>query len=235
MSKTIGIVTSSFKFNTRPNLYGLHSMYVEYFRQFGNVILIDAGNNGVVPVDLLVLPGGADVNPVRYGEVPSTHTGNPNVQLEYFDTHILPKYIKENIPIFGICRGHQSFAVHMGCKLDQHITQEYSSSPNERGKLVDTIEFTDIEQPVDITTYRRKLYKNSSREGFYYKVNSIHHQAVSDKDFNSNKCYVIARNVIYNNIEAMGYDYPAFTVQWHPEEMNCTYSAKLINKLLYNN
>lgn len=83
----------------------LNQAYVTYFRQFGEVILIDPANQNVQDVDLLVLPGGADVNPLNYNEFPHALTGKPNLAIEYFDKFILPKYIESNTPIFGICRG----------------------------------------------------------------------------------------------------------------------------------
>ena len=62
------------------------------------------------------------------------------MELEYFDTVMLQKYIDAGVPIFGICRGAQTMIAHFGGKLDQDYPQKYSS-PN-RGELVDTLKFT---------------------------------------------------------------------------------------------
>lgn len=79
--------------------------YRKYFEKFGKVQIISCLNPNVYNVDLLVLPGGADVNPVSYLAPPSPYVGSPNLAYEWFDKVMLPKYIAHKIPIFGICRG----------------------------------------------------------------------------------------------------------------------------------
>jgi len=89
--------------------FGNNAAYIEFARQYGNVILIDPTNEEVMPVNLLLLPGGRDVNPVRYGEAPSIYTQPSDPQYEWFYTQVFPKYIKaavENkVAVYGICAG----------------------------------------------------------------------------------------------------------------------------------
>lgn len=98
--KIIGIVGHS----TGENTFGTRKSYMEYFSQFGNVVILSPSDK-VVDLDLLVLPGGEDVDSSRYGQKPSFFNTAPNGYFEYFDKVMLPQYIEKNTPIFAICRG----------------------------------------------------------------------------------------------------------------------------------
>jgi len=88
-------------------------------------------DNIYTDLDLLILPGGADVDPLRYNQKPYYYTQNPNIHYEYWDRFVLPTYIENRIPIFGICRGFQTLNVHYGGSLSQHISQAYSSKSRD--------------------------------------------------------------------------------------------------------
>lgn len=243
MSKTIGIVTHITDPSGNTPSFGLNAAYLQYFRQFGNIILIDSCNTDVIKgLDLLVLPGGRDVNPIRYGESPHVKTQNPDIQYEFFDEKVLPKYIKEKTPIFGICRGFQTLNVFFGGKINQDIWQDYSG--NERGKLVDTLCLNPI-QPVEIKEEwinGSKKWGDKTLTGLHLKVNSLHHQGVFAKPKGkfevtlSDEFYQLAYNLNYGNTEAICHKkLPIIAVQWHPEEMMVDiYSELLINRLLNN-
>lgn len=185
-------------------------------------VILYPGANMDPSIDLLILPGGADVDPARYNEVPRIFTGNPNVHLEYFDLNFLSKYIEAGVPIFGICRGHQTLNVHFGGKLVQNLLHhEYSS---ER------------------TDYAHKVKPTANMpDNIYYNVNSMHHQAVAavapgfiplltHESFKAKK-----EDLAYSDhtIEAMIHkDGKIVSVQWHPEEIFDAFSLKMIEDLL---
>ena len=240
--KSIGILTHITDPTGNTPSFGLNAAYLRYFRKFGNVIMIDPGSDSVVDVDLLVLPGGRDVNPIRYGEVPDLKTGHPDIHYEWFDTYMLQEYINRKIPIFGICRGLQTLNVHFGGKLNQHIFQDYSGE--DRSKLVESIKLFD-QQPVKVkdqwitgkVTWGGKVVDNQ-----LLKINSLHHQGIYDTHSHfektiSSEMIPLAKNTSYGNIEAiMHKELPIIAVQWHPEEMgNDPYSELLINHLLMLN
>ena len=90
------------------NSFGVTLPYAEFITNvLGGELHILSPYNGDIrrDLDLIVLPGGYDVNPLRYDELPWFSTQNPNVILEAFDNFFLKKYIEANTPIFGICRG----------------------------------------------------------------------------------------------------------------------------------
>lgn len=74
--------------------------------------------------DLVIFPGGADVDPALYGEKPhmSVHTeeGLDEAEMEVYE------HCKKNgIPMLGICRGAQFLHVMNGGKLYQDVDNHY--------------------------------------------------------------------------------------------------------------
>ncbi len=212
-----------------PTTFGITKPYMSFLSHFGEVIIISPWDNEVRDLDLLVLPGGPDVDPLRYlepGDEWNLNTGQPCMIRERFDHILLPQYINQRTPILGICRGHQSLYVQMGGKLIQHMNHE--SNGEDRSKLVHEIKFDNLELFPGIANFvKNKIGKKP------YKVNSIHHQA-TDETSKPEIATVIARHSIDDTVEAITYwpNYPAHTFQWHPEEIWDNVSYILINHLL---
>jgi len=93
--------------------------YNDLFSKYGDVV--NAGLRFNPDIEFLVLTGGADVDPARYGAKREKQTSDPDPWKEKFDTELLPLYIEKGIPIAGICRGHQTLAVNQGMSLTQHV------------------------------------------------------------------------------------------------------------------
>ncbi len=222
--KLIGLVMTKHHYSQSPNKAGTNAAYVEYFRQFGNVIMIDVAIQEVLPLDLLVLPGGADINSMTYGQVPSFNTGRGDTMYNYFDEYMLQKYVEANIPIFGICRGSQALYAHFG---GNHYIQHRDIEVSEpRSEFIDTLIFKN-------TNFKRTntIRKDNSK---VFMANSIHHQCYMPKSF-PNELKILATSKEYGNVEAFRHKtLPIAGVQYHPEETNCAFSTYLINKLLKN-
>ena len=145
----------------KPNeAFGLTLPYIIWAEQFGEVQIL-THKQFDPSIDLLILPGGADVDPKRYEANFDWYAGKPNMFLEDFDKYMLPKYIDEGIPIFGICRGMQSLAVHFGGRMNQHLFYHKTSKDTS-----------------DIDTHGLKSKFTGKQVDF--KVGSWHHQAVAD-------------------------------------------------------
>ena len=78
------------------NAWGVTKPYLHYFSQFGQVEILTPRKD-VVNGDLLVLPGGADVNPHRYNQEPSFYTSNTDVFKQYFIDQNLEQYLGKMI------------------------------------------------------------------------------------------------------------------------------------------
>lgn len=234
--KKIGIVMKYITMKNNTKSLGVEHAYTKYFSQFGNVVHINPFNQTVENVDLLVLPGGRDVYPLRYDAIPDDECGVPDFSFEYFDTYVLPLYLGAEVSVFGICRGMQTLYVAAGGEMVQHVDHPVSSPRSNR---MEALQFMD-EQPVDIDLEKWnsvKEYKNNGktyyRHGYY--VNSIHHQ-VCDMEACPDNIQVLATSKVYKTLEAFMYtDKPVIGVQWHPEEAKDQYSEMLIMNLLTAN
>jgi gamma-glutamyl-gamma-aminobutyrate hydrolase PuuD len=84
----------------------------------------DAGAAAEVlaPFDGLVLAGGADVDPARYGQDPHPSVYGVDASLDTFEIALVEAALEADIPLLAICRGHQVLTVALGGTLDQHIT-----------------------------------------------------------------------------------------------------------------
>lgn len=71
--------------------------------------------------DLIVLSGGVDIDSRLYGEPPSKYNQNPNIARDALCLDLWKLSRERNIPVLGICRGHQLIAALKGIKLIQHI------------------------------------------------------------------------------------------------------------------
>lgn len=180
--------------------------YFQFAERFGNVTFVTPFDSEVRnDLDLLILIGGADVHPYRYGQpkIP-WQTQNQNTNLEYFDMTLLPKYIEAQVPIFGICRGLQTLNVHFGGTLIQHV--EEPNSGMARGKLVHPV------YDVDTKTV--------------YGVNSLHHQVIGKLGENLSTTLMSfskkkKQDAKPRYIEGIRHDFlPIAAVQFHPEELD---------------
>jgi putative glutamine amidotransferase len=73
------------------------------------------------PFDALLLTGGGDVDPRRYGEKPHARTYGVNETRDRTEWAALDRAAELGVPVLGICRGSQLMAVHNGGRLKQHI------------------------------------------------------------------------------------------------------------------
>lgn len=137
-----------------PELY--MSVYVATknkweYAQFAEWLVRGSCYSALTPeeADLVIFTGGADVDPLLYGEK-SHHTTRIDPVRDTDDMALYSKCAAQGIPMMGICRGAQFLAVMNGFKLYQDIN-------NHNG-------------PHDVwDVHNRKLLKN---------VSSVHHQAV---------------------------------------------------------
>jgi putative glutamine amidotransferase len=75
----------------------------------------------VARLDGLVIAGGPDVEPVRYGAEPHPRTGPPARARDAWELALIDAALAAGIPVLGICRGMQLLNVALGGTLVQHI------------------------------------------------------------------------------------------------------------------
>jgi putative glutamine amidotransferase len=202
--KRIGIVGSKFE-----NGFGVGLHNIEYMHGFGNVHIIMPWEEFNDKLDMIYLPGGLDVNPATYGQLPGFRTSNTDVFKQFFLEHRLKNYVDAGTPIFGVCLGFQQLNVFFGGKLIQD--NPFHAQSTDRGVAAHKV----------ITSMGDEFY-----------VNSHHHQCVTRKNLSS-ELEVLAMSLTGGVVESFKHkQLPIVGVQWHPEEYFDSFSDSQIKSLL---
>jgi putative glutamine amidotransferase len=154
--------------------------------------------------DGLLIPGGGDVNPARYGQ---ENHGSIYImdQLDSLQLSMIDDFVKSNKPVLGICRGHQVINVYFGGTLIQHLptSERHSRGIDEPDKVHGCIAVPG--------SWLSSLY------GTEFMHNSAHHQAV---DRPGSGLVIDSHAAEDGIVEAMHHaELPVYSVQWHPERM----------------
>jgi putative glutamine amidotransferase len=72
-------------------------------------------------LDALILGGGADVDPARYGAEREPQTGRSNPDRDRFEIALARRAEERDLPLLGVCRGMQILNVAAGGSLEQHL------------------------------------------------------------------------------------------------------------------
>lgn len=154
----------------------------------------------------VVLTGGVDIDPAIYGEEQHERVRQVDRVRDDYELRVLRAALARDLPVLGICRGHQLLNVAFGGKLLQHI--EDNSHRSERGTLASTWHEARL-------TPGSRLAAIQGVERLH--VNSRHHQAVTPATLAPG--LVVAATTDDGVIE--GLESPehrfAVSVQWHPE------------------
>ncbi|WP_199180884.1 gamma-glutamyl-gamma-aminobutyrate hydrolase family protein [Cryobacterium sp. M23] len=72
-------------------------------------------------LDGLVITGGKDVDPARYGQAAHTKTDEPRRDRDAWEHELIHRAIDRELPLLGICRGAQMLNIAQGGTLHQHL------------------------------------------------------------------------------------------------------------------
>ena len=171
----------------------------------------DAALEGVVG---LVLTGGEDVNPARYGASPHPTLGDTHDGRDAFETALVEAARARALPTLAICRGMQILNVALGGTLVQDIASEWTDPIVHDGDWARTARVHEV----DVAAGSR-LARALGTE--HPVVNSMHHQAVRDV---APALATVARapDGIVEGVEWPGDDWWMVGVQWHPEEITAS-------------
>ncbi|MGZ4468536.1 MAG: gamma-glutamyl-gamma-aminobutyrate hydrolase family protein [Nocardioidaceae bacterium] len=158
----------------------------------------------VARLDGLVICGGADVDPGRYGEQPHPRTAGWREDRDGWELALLDAAADRRLPVLGICRGMQVMAVHAGGALDQHTPDLVGHDEHSPGG--------DAFGVVEVTT--RPGTRLHRLLGDTQSVGCHHHQSVR-----AHPGFEAAAHAADGTLEAMERPGERFevAVQWHPE------------------
>ncbi|MCW2785405.1 MAG: peptidase [Marmoricola sp.] len=92
----------------------------------------EAAASVVARLDGLIISGGADVQPERYGEEPLSTTIRWRTDRDAWELALLDA-VASSVPVLGVCRGMQVMAVHAGGTLVQHVPDLVGSTQHDPG------------------------------------------------------------------------------------------------------
>ena len=84
-------------------------------------------------LDGLIISGGSDVNPSRYGRDPEPMTAGWVDERDVSELALLDAAADIELPTLGICRGMQLMAVHAGGTLIQHVPDVVGNDDHSPG------------------------------------------------------------------------------------------------------
>lgn len=158
----------------------------------------------VARLDGMVLTGGADVDPGRYGTEPHSATAWWRPERDAWELGLLDAADARGLPVLGICRGMQVMAVHRGGTLHQHLPELVGHEGHSPGRD----RFGDVQVGTVGGSRLRALV------GDRHVVGCHHHQSVRH-----HPGYVAAAYADDGTLEALESPADRFelAVQWHPE------------------
>ncbi|MDD3063797.1 MAG: gamma-glutamyl-gamma-aminobutyrate hydrolase family protein [Massilibacteroides sp.] len=205
--------------NRKDGLTCIAETYIQSILNAGGVpvlipVLTDLEVLSAIVADLdgLLMSGGGDVSPFYMDEEPIPNLGEGDLFRDEYDLILLRLAANRQLPIFGICRGHQLVNLVFGGSLFQDICSE-----NKIGRIKHSQQSA-REYPSHSVRlesgshFLREIYGDRDR----LLVNSFHHQAVKKvaPEFVAAATAPDGINEAFAHPEKMIYG-----VQWHPEAM----------------
>jgi putative glutamine amidotransferase len=165
----------------------------------------------VARLDGLIIAGGADIDPARYGAEPDPATAGVRPDRDAWELALLDAADARGLPTLGICRGMQLMAVHAGGTLVQHMPDAVGHTEHSPGG--DVFGTTEVRLAGDS--------RLAATQGEQVTGPCHHHQSVG-----THPGFVATGRSADGTVEAME-RVPAQTdsapghfcvgVQWHPE------------------
>jgi len=160
-------------------------------------------------IDGLIIPGGGDISPDRYGALGHDIVKDVDDERDHFEIALALRARARRIPMFAICRGLQVVNVAFGGTLIQDL-------PSQLGREGHDVIGDAAYEPHAIVTVEPGCQLASILGEGAQGVNSLHHQAVDEL---GEGLRVVAR-AEDGTIEALAHEDDEWTmlaVQWHPE------------------
>ena len=164
---------------------------------------VDADAGAVAErLDGVVLTGGADVDPARYGAELGSYAEPIEPERDEFELALFGHALDRDLPVVGVCRGLQLINVHQGGTLHPHVPVH-----------------SRFDLSVDAEAHSVTFREGSCLHALYgstLEVNSLHHQTVADIGEN----LAVTAWADDGGIEGLELGESVLAVQWHPELMS---------------
>jgi putative glutamine amidotransferase len=185
----------------------------------GEVRIVDASSEvdaALTGVDGLLLTGGGDVEPSRYGEAPHPELEDVEPERDEFEINLIAAARRRDLPILGICRGVQVLNIAAGGTLVQDIP---SQVPGALNHSLDVPQHQPYDLAHEVWIEKDSLLAKLLGERLVgsdtCEVNSRHHQAVK-KVAPGFRVSATAPDGVIEAIEDPSVRF-CLGVEWHPE------------------
>jgi len=168
----------------------------------------------LVDVAGLVLTGGEDIDPARFGQEKHPANGEPHAARDGYELALAHAAAERRIPTLAICRGAQIMNVALGGTLVQDIPSQHASSIDHapQGKRGQRTHDVNIETDSRLA----RIVGTTS-----ISTNSSHHQSI-DQVGRGLRVVASSPDGIVEAIEPSDPAWWMVAVQWHPEELTAT-------------
>jgi putative glutamine amidotransferase len=196
----------SWTFDVVPHLVtGVERVYTDGLLAAGGLPVMLMADESTVDavldrVDAVVLTGGTDVEPSRYGAARAPETHEPDRERDAFEIALTRAAVERGVPVLAVCRGNQLVNVALGGTLVQHVDGHELVDEEETGA-----------HPVSLVPGSRL---HSLLGADRLRVNSLHHQAVAEVAPDL-RVAATSDDGLIEGMELAGR--PLLSVQWHPE------------------
>jgi putative glutamine amidotransferase len=220
MRQPLVAITASTRLQDGAERVRLNLAYIRAAEAAGMVPVVlppleDAGAAGaaLAPMAGLLLSGGEDVNPLRYGVEPHPRTYTPHDVRDAWEIALLHEARERRLPTLAICRGIQVANVALGGTLVQDLASEWDGPLAHDGAVRDR-RTHDVQ--VVPTSRLASLLGTTT-----LCTNSLHHQALA-RVAPGLRVTARASDGVIEGVEWDGDDWWMVGVQWHPEELTRT-------------
>lgn len=219
MAKIVGITCSTLPATENAvTRQSLNRTYVWAIEQAGGVPVIlpvtrepDVIARYLGVIDGLLLSGGVDIAPERYGQTPHPCLGEVDADRDATELPLIQDALAQDVPIFAICRGVQALNVAMGGTLYQDLPAERPSDilHQQATRKMPRHEFS---HSIAIADSRLRGIVGAGE----METNSFHHQALREVA-NGLVETAHASDGVIEAVESPAHRY-VVGVQFHPED-----------------
>lgn len=201
----------TFRLNT------LNENYTKAVQAAGGLAMMLPPHQSDIPalldrLDGVIITGGGDVDPTRYGQERHAKTEEVDDERDAFEIAVIEEAIRRDMPILGICRGLQILNVALGGTLHQDVDDLVPDS-HQHKQHDEKVEHTETYQTATLTpgaNFLRDIVKIEAIE-----INTFHHQCL-DRVSDSLQTVATTEDGIVEAVVHPGLTF-GLAVQWHPE------------------
>jgi putative glutamine amidotransferase len=176
--------------------------------------------------DGILLGGGRDIDPSRYGQTPHEKLAPTDPRRDEFELELVERALDQGLPILGMCRGIQMLNVALGGTLVQDVSlvDEWTGHPTDPGwKIWREVQQASLDGEEEVPAHPRHTITIEPDSRLHralgvteVEVDSFHHQAI-DRVAADLRVVARAPDGVVEAVELDGEPY-VLAVQWELQE-----------------